>query len=88
MHDGIHVELECPNDAAAFVEYLAARGLAATIETVDDHCELEVAYAIDPESRLRHDFETALATWLEEQERPLVPIVNREHVYVLRPPGD
>jgi hypothetical protein len=88
MHDGIRVELECPHDAAAFAEFLAARGLTASITSENDHCELEIRYAVDPEARLRPEFEAALASWVEQQERPLVPAFNREHHYVLRPPGD
>jgi hypothetical protein len=88
MHDGIHVDLECPRDAAAFVEFLAARGLTASITSVNDHCELEIRYTVDPEARLRQEFEAALASWVEQQERPLVPAFTREHDYVLRPPGD
>jgi hypothetical protein len=88
MSEAIQIELEAPCDAAGFVEYLATRGLAGSIRTVEDHCSIEVRYAVDPEVRLRQEFEAALADWLEQGGRPLVPTVDQEHRYVIRPPGD
>jgi hypothetical protein len=88
MSDGIRLEFEAPCDAAGFVEYLATRGLTGSITTVNGHCSIDVRYAVDPEVRLRQDFEAALATWLEQGGRPLVPTVDQEHRYVIRPPGD
>ena len=88
MSDTIHIEFETPCDAGGFLEFLATRGLAGSIETFADHCSIEVRYAVDPQVRLRQDFEAALASWLEEGGRPLVPALDREHHYVVRPPGD
>ena len=45
-------------------------------------------YDVDPDVRLRQDFESTLALWLATLEEPLVPAVGREREYVLRPPGD
>ena len=88
MVEAVHVEFPCSCDAADLVEFLAARGLTASVTGRDDHCELEVRYAVDPEVRLHRDVEAALAAWLEEGSHPLVPALNREHEYVLRPPAD
>jgi hypothetical protein len=88
MNGTIHIELERPCDAEDLVEFLAARGLAASVTSANDHCELEVTYAVPPAVRLRQEFEAALGSWLEQSERPLVPVSDTEHEYVLRPPGD
>jgi hypothetical protein len=83
----IHVELDCPHDAEELVAFLATRGLAGTVRETDDHCELTVGWAEDPEVALRRAFERALETWVSAHERPLVPAA-RGGTYVLRPPGD
>jgi hypothetical protein len=88
MSTTIHVEVAGPCDAEDLVEFLAARGLESTVTSANDHCELEVGYAVDPEVLLRREFEAALSSWLEQRERPLVPAHDAEHDYVLRPPGD
>jgi hypothetical protein len=88
MVDPVHVEFPCSCDADDLVEFLAARGLTASVTRSADHCELEVRHAVDPDARLHRDVETALAAWLEEGSHPLVPALNREHEYVLRPPAD
>ena len=88
MTETIHVELVGPCDAADFLEFLAGRGLSATVTSENDHCEMEVGYAVDPEARLRRDFDAALASWLETSGRPLIPVLAHGHDYVLRPPGD
>jgi len=87
MNESIHVELDVPCDAEELIAFLATRGLAGTVTSANDHCEIEIGFA-DPELRLRHEFEAALAAWLAVHERPLVPVIGREHEYVLRPPGD
>lgn len=83
----VHVEVPCSYDAAGLVEAFAARGLNASLTTLDDHCELEVSYAVDPDARLHHDVEVALAAWLEKGDHALVPL-ERAHAFVLRPPAD
>ena len=72
-NETIHVELASPCEASEFIEFLATRGLTGSITTRDDHCDIEVRYAVDPEVRLRHDFEAALSSWLEKGGRPLIP---------------
>ena len=84
----LHVELPCAREAESLVEFLGEHGLAASLASSDDHCEIEVQYAVDPDVRLRQDFESALALWLATNEEPLVPTAGREREYVLRPPGD
>ena len=88
MSRPVHVEFPCSCDAAEMVEFLAARGLAATVTSEDDHCTLEIRYAVDPDVRLRRDVEAAIAAWLEAGDHALVPAVGREHELVLRPPAD
>jgi len=88
MSETIHVEFASLSEASGFVEFLEPRGLTGSIANKDDHCEIEVRYAVDPEVRLRRDFEAALGCWLEEIGHPLIPTFDREHSYVLRPPGD
>jgi hypothetical protein len=83
----VHVEVPCSCDAAGLVEAFAARGLNASLTTLDDHCELKVCYAVDPDVRLHRDVGDALAAWLEEGDHALVPL-EREHEFVLRPPAD
>ena len=83
----IHVELDCPHDAEELVAYLATRGLAGTMRETDDHCELTIGWAEDPETALRRLFESALESWVALHERPLVPAARGE-TYVLRAPGD
>ena len=83
----IHVELDCPHDAEEFVAFLATKGLAGTVLETDDHCELTVGWAEDPDVRLRRVFEAALESWIATHERPLVPTALHG-AYVLRPPGD
>jgi hypothetical protein len=84
----IHVELESPGETQDLIEFLATRGLTATTTDCGDHCELEIGYLVDPEERLRQEFDAALTSWLETRGRPLVPVADAEHHYVLRPPGD
>ena len=88
MSRPVHVEFPCSCDAASMVEFLAARGLAATLTSEDDHCTLEIRYAVDPDVRLRRDVESAIAAWLEDGAHALVPALGREHELVLRPPAD
>lgn len=85
MSATIHVSLTCPSDADELAAYIAARGLTGAVTTLDDHCEVAVGY---PESRLHDEFERALAGWLEQTSRPLVPLETDHDEYVLRPPGD
>ena len=84
----LHVELPCSREAESLALFLAEHGLAASLTSSDDYCEIQVQYPFDPEMRLRQDFERTLALWLATQDEPLVPAVTREHEYVLRPPGD
>ena len=84
----LHVELPCSREAESLVHFLSDHGLAASLAGRDDHCEIEVQYAVDPDVRLRQDFESTLSLWLATLEEPLVPAVGREREYVLRPPGD
>ncbi|HEY7691277.1 MAG TPA: hypothetical protein VH816_02950 [Gaiellaceae bacterium] len=84
----IHVELPRLCDGQALVEFLAAHGLAGSVVSVNEHCELEVHDALDSDERLRREFEAALGSWLAQHGSPLVPASSREREYVLRPPGD
>lgn len=84
----IHVELPRWQEAESLAEFLSRRGLTGTLSNRDDHFELEVQYALDPEELFRRDFENALWQWLPTVEEPLVPARGRGHEYVLRPPGD
>lgn len=84
----IHVDLASPCVGEELAQYLSAHGLAARLQAVNDHCELEVHDAVDPDERLRHTFEDALRGWLAERNLPLVPIEAPGTWYVLRPPGD
>jgi hypothetical protein len=84
----IHVDLASPCLGDELADYLCTHGLAATVVSSNDHCELEVDDAVAPEERLRQTFEAALRTWLGSTGLPLVPITSSEHCYVLRPPGD
>jgi len=88
MSRPVYLELPCSCDAAGMVEFLAARGLAATLTSKDDVCTLEIRYAVDPDVRLHGDVEAAIATWLEDGGHALVPALGREHEFVLRPPAD
>ncbi|MGZ4333186.1 MAG: hypothetical protein ACXVRJ_02790 [Gaiellaceae bacterium] len=88
MNGTIRVELACSCDGDDLLQFLQQRGLAGTVFRADDHCELEVRSAIDPDERLRRDFETALDSWLAEHGSPLIPASRGIRTYVLRPPGD
>lgn len=88
MTTPIHVELPRLCDGEALAAFLAAHGLAGSVVSANDHCELEVRDALDSDERLRREFEAALASWLAEHESPLIPASSRERGYVLRPPGD
>ncbi len=88
MSATIHVDLANPQTGDELAGYLCSHGLAATVLRCDDHCELEVADAIDPAERLRATFEHALRAWLATAEIPLVPVAGASGSYVLRPPGD
>ncbi len=88
MSGTIHVELARARDADHLIEFLATRGLTGALTCVNDHCEIEVGYTEDPELCLRRDFEAALGSWLEDHERPLIPVSDHQHDYVLRPPAD
>lgn len=88
MSGTIHVELARARDADDLIEFLATRGLTGTLTCANDHCEIEVGYAADPELSLCRDFEAALGSWLENHDRPLIPVSGRQHDYVLRPPAD
>ena len=81
----IHVSLPYTCDADDLADFFAERGLTAAVAGGDDQCELDVGY---PEARLHFDVENALAAWLEDSERPLIPIATGPDDYVLRPPGD
>ena len=87
MTKPIHVDLASPCLGDELAEYLCSHGLAATVVSSNDHCELEVADAVDPDERLRQTFEDALRGWLGAAGRPLVPIASSERCYVLRPPA-
>jgi len=88
MSTTIHVDLASPCVGEELAEYLCTHGLAATVVADNDHCELEVCDAVDPDERLRQAFEDALRGWLADRNVPLVPIEAPDASYVLRPPGD
>jgi hypothetical protein len=88
MTETIRVEVPCRRDADDLVEFLAGFGLAGSVTNATEHCDLEVGYAVDPDTRLRREFEGALGTWLATLDRPLVPTAEPGYDYVLRPPGD
>lgn len=88
MSNTIHVDLESVRAADELAEYLCSHGLVARVVEGEDHCELEVADAVDPDERFRQTFEDALRAWLSTACLPLVPCARSEHSYVLRFPGD
>ena len=82
----IHVDLESVRAADELADYLCSHGLIARVVEREDHCELEVADAVDPDERLRGS-----RTHSARGFRPrvfLVPVARSEHSYVLRFPGD
>jgi hypothetical protein len=87
MTKTIHVDLASPCLGDDLADYLCSHGLAATIVGSNDHCELEVDDAVDPEERLRQTFEDALRGWLGSTGQPLIPITSAKGRYVLRPPA-
>ena len=86
MSATIHVDLASPCVGEELAEYLCTHGLAATVLETNDHCELEVSDAVDPDVRLHQTFEDALRGWLADRNVPLVPIESPHDRYVLRPP--
>jgi hypothetical protein len=84
----IYVDLESVRAADELADYLCSHGLIARVVEREDHCELEVADAVDPDERLRQRFEDALRAWLSTACLPLVPVARSGHSYVLRFPGD
>lgn len=88
MTTPIHVELPRLCDGAEFVAFLAARGLTGSVVSTNDHCEIEIRDALDPDDRLRREFEAALGSWLAQHEPPLIPASSPDRGYVLRPPAD
>jgi hypothetical protein len=84
----IHVDLESVRAADELADYLCSHGLIARVVEGEDHCELEVTDATDPDERLRQTFEDALRAWLSTAGLPLVPVARSPHSYVLRFPGD
>jgi hypothetical protein len=88
MNETIHVELARSCDAQNFVEFLSGRGLAASVISQNDHCEVEVRFRADPAVRLRLEFEAALAQWLESYEYPLIPTSEDQCAYLLRLPSE
>lgn len=88
MSATIHVDLASPCVGEELAEYLCTYGLAATVLATDDHCELEISDAVDPDVRLHQTFEDALRGWLADRNLPLVPIESLHDCYVLRPPCD
>jgi len=88
MTTPIHLELPSLCDGEALVAFLSTRGLTGSIVSTNDHCEIEIRDALDPDERLRREFEAALGSWLAEHGAPLIPASSRERGYVLRPPGD
>lgn len=88
MNGTIHVELTGPRTCSPLIEYLGSRGLAGRLVETDDHCELEVGYAVEPEERLRGEVWGALRDWLAETESPLVLAETPDDGYVLRPAGE
>jgi len=88
MTPAIHVELDEVPDCNELVGFLTRRGLACTPVTTGSRCEIEVAYATDPEERLHAEVSDALRTWLSEHTRPLVVTPVGDDSFVLRPPGD
>ena len=88
MTTPIHVELPRVCDGVELVEFVAARGLVGSVVCTNDHCEIEIRDALDPDERLRREFEAALRSWLAQHEPPLIPASSPERGYVLRPPAD
>jgi hypothetical protein len=88
MTTPIHVDLANPSMLEELADYLYSHGLAATTVSSNDHYELEVTDAVDPDERLQRTFEDALRGWLATSRLPLVPIASAGRSYLLRPPGD
>ncbi len=88
MSQNVHVQLAGPRPCSELVDFLAVRGLAATLVETNDRCELEIGYAADPDERLRDDVAGALRSWLAERDASLVLSEDGDDGYVLRPPGE
>jgi hypothetical protein len=88
MSRNVHVELSGPRETSELVQFLAGRGLGATVVDGNGCCALDIAYAIDPDERLRDDVARALRDWLAGRESPLVLSEAGDGGYVLRPPGE
>jgi hypothetical protein len=84
----VHVELAGPRACSELIEFLGTRGLAAEVVATNEHCELEIAYAVEPEARLSSEVGAALRSWLAEHESPLVLAEAGERSYVLRPAAE
>jgi hypothetical protein len=50
MSETIRVELPCRRDADDLAEFLAGLGLAGSVTSANEHCELEVGYAVDTDT--------------------------------------
>jgi hypothetical protein len=84
----ISVELTGPRQCSDLVEFLESRGLTASLQETDDHCELTVSFAPSPETALRTAVHNALIAWLAREGSPLVLAEDGDDTYVLRPPSD
>ena len=88
MNQPIRVEMDETPDRDELVAYLTERGLVCTPVTNGGRCDIEVAYALEPEERLHVEVSNALRAWLAEHERPLIAMPVGDDSFVLRPPGD
>ena len=88
MTSTVHVELAGPRACSDLIAFLGSRGLTAAVVETNEHCELEIAYAVEPEARLSRDVGEALRTWMAEHESPLVLAEAGEDSYLLRPAAE
>ncbi len=86
--DTISLELAGPRECSDLVEFLAGRGLTASLRETNDHCRLEIRLTQSPRALLRTAVRQALNAWLAERETPLVLAEEADDGYVLRPPSD
>ena len=85
----IEVEVWRDGDGEDLLRELAQHGLAGTIVRTDGSWKtLEVGYALDERQRLAAEVESALESWIAQQDKPLVPMLVDGTKFVVRPAGD
>jgi hypothetical protein len=85
----IVVEVCRDGDGEDLLRELAARGLSGRIFHEDGVCKtVEVGYTLDEQERLTAEVESALESWIAQQDMPLVPTLVDGGKFVVRPAAD